>query len=296
MPYLNTKIDPYPTDNRIASERVGRDGQLSLVFSRQGNRTHLSDAFFRTPLQVFPGPEVDDGGCAHTYLLNPTGGLVGGDYLSIHARLAETAHALITTPSATRIYRSPRETAVQEIKIQVGPHAILEWLPDTMIPFAGSRFQQKLQVHLSEGSTLLLWDAFSSGRVARGERWAFAKFANEICITLPDKKRVMERYALDPAVMNLTAPGIGEGWDYFAAFYMISARPLAWNTLLDSLKTTFSHQPGRVLGSVSCLPLPGLVVRLVAKTAIDLAVIHSRLWDAARQFILGLKASCLRKL
>ena len=95
---------------------------------------------------------------------------MGGDRLSIEMTVGPDAHVLISTPSANRVYRSLSETSVQVVDISVGRGAILEWVPEPTIPFAGSRFRQVIHVTLAPGATVLLWDAIASGRMARGER------------------------------------------------------------------------------------------------------------------------------
>lgn len=276
-------------------QRIGRDGSLFLEYQRVGHRTILKTCLFRNPLQVLPPTELDGGSCAYTQILNPCGGVVGGDHFEVKVCLGQAAHCLISTPSATRIYRSSGETSQQQITLKVGPDAILEWFPDPVIPFAESRFRQRLHAHLHDGAILFLWDAFCSGRVARGERWAFIQFANELCVAMPDGKKVLERYALNPKAMNLTAPGLGEKWDYFASFFIISARSLEWSALIKSLKPILNSQPRAFLGGVSELSIPGLAVRLVAKTAVGLAALQASLWDSARRLILGAPAPNLRK-
>ncbi len=281
--------------NPSTETRIGRDGYLFLEYERVGPRTILSTCLFRNPLQVLPPAELDGGSCAYTQILNPCGGVVGGDHLEVKVRLGQGAHSLITTPSATRIYRSLGETSQQQIALEVGPDAVLEWFPDTVIPFAESRFSQKLYVHLHDGAILFLWDAFCSGRVARGERWDFTRFANELCVAMPDGKKVLERYDLNPEAMNPAAPGLGEEWDYFASFYIISSRSLAWTGLIRSLNPILDSHSGAFLGGASRLSIPGLSVRLVAKTAVDLAVLQASLWNNTRRLILGAHAPILRK-
>ncbi len=276
-------------------ERVGRDGYLLLEYAQQDHRTVLRRSFFRNPLQAFAPVRLDGEGCAYTQILNPTGGVVGGDLLRIEVRVGKGAHVLLTTSSATRIYRSLGEVAVQTVDLKVGPDSVLEWMPDTLIPFSGSRFEQNLEVRLAEGATLFLWDAFCSGRVARGERWAFAHFKNKIQINTSAGPSVLEQYALDPQRSDPTAPALGEGWDYFASFYVVSARLGDWPALVGKVAEALESMPGRILGGVSTPAVAGLAVRLVAKDAVALSSVQAVLWDAARREILGLPLPPLRK-
>src|SRR5207253_6838753 len=71
-------------------------------------------------------------------VLNPTGGLVGGDRLAIDVTIGPAAHGCLTTPSATKVYRTAGAAAEQRVHIRLGAGAILEWVPDHTIPFARS--------------------------------------------------------------------------------------------------------------------------------------------------------------
>ena len=71
------------TETMNSIDRVGRDGTLSLEYARREQHTLLTRFHFRNPLQVFPSTLLDDEVTAYTQILNPTGGLVGGDHLRI---------------------------------------------------------------------------------------------------------------------------------------------------------------------------------------------------------------------
>ena len=152
----------------LEAARVGRDGALSLRFERRGPATVVAGCRYTLPLQVLAPVALDDP-AAVVSILNPTGGLVGGDRLSIHVHAAAGAHAVLTTPSATRVYRTEGEPTVQSVRLSVGPRAVVEWVPDHTIPFAGSALRQSIDVDLDETAGLILVDAFSAGRIALGQ-------------------------------------------------------------------------------------------------------------------------------
>ena len=191
---------------------VGRSGELHLDYARQGPKTVITKTRCTSPWHFVPPIYLDESGSAYTLLVNPSGGLVGGDRLAVRMALGAESHVLVSAPSANRVYRSVSETSAQIVDITVGPRAILEWLPEPTIPFAGSRFRQEIGVKLEPGATLLLWDAIAAGRIARGERWKFTTLENEIKITLSTGNRVVERYALAPegewAGAGLARPGL----------------------------------------------------------------------------------------
>src|SRR6185436_430498 len=108
----------------IAPSRTGRDGFLDLAFARRGDRTILARSRWTVPLQVMAPLALDDPASVVS-ILNPTGGLVGGDRLAIDVIVGDGAHACLTTPSATRVYRTAGAMAEQQVRLSVGPGATL---------------------------------------------------------------------------------------------------------------------------------------------------------------------------
>ena len=275
---------------------VGRRGALSYEFERAGPRTVLTRSSCTSPWHHFPPSYLDDSGCAYTWLVNPSGGLVGGDHVSVEAQLHARTHVLMTSPSANRVYRSLSEPALQEIRLSVGPEARLEWLPEVTIPFAGSRFHQSIHVDLAPGATVVLWDAMASGRVARQERWAFKSIENEIHIRTALDGSVVERYRLVPGQLSESVGLVGS-WDYVASLFVIgdAVGVDVWKRLDTALAAILEQRPGLVLGGVSILAAPGLAVKLVARTAPDLTMTLETIWAAVRKELWDLPVPNLRR-
>src|SRR5215210_3454247 len=81
----------------------------------------------------------------------------------------------MTSTGATRIYRSRegRVPAVQRTSINVAENGLLEYLPDPLIPFAGSSYHQETRIELAAGAGLFWWETVAPGRDARGEVFAY---------------------------------------------------------------------------------------------------------------------------
>lgn len=289
---------PPPRKTRAAARTasVGRVGKLVLEYVRQGHRTRFGYTSCRTPWHLLPPIYLDETGSAYTLLVNPSGGLVGGDHLSIDLSVGAKAHVLISSPSANRVYRSPSKDSVQEVDITVGLGGILEWAPEHTIPFAGSRFRQTIGVKLAAGATLVLWDAVASGRIAHGERWKFTTLENEIRITTASGASVKEHYALAPADKQ-GGIGLAEEWDYVGSLFVIgdAINTTVWASLETVLADILEQQSDQVLGGVSQPAVPGLVVKLVAKSAPALTAVLHELWGAVRQALWKLPPAMLRK-
>ncbi len=281
---------------QASTDFVGRVGTLELQYQKQDHRTVLSRSYCTTPWHLLPPIYLDETGTAYTLLVNPSGGLVGGDHLFIDMRVEMGAHVLVSAPSANRVYRSRGDTSVQEVKIALGADAVLEWLPEHTIPFRGSRYRQTVDITLASGATILFWDALTSGRIARGERWAFASLENEIRLTTASGRQLLERYMLDPAT-DLGRVGLAEEWDYVASLYIVNDTfpSELWNRLEARLSLILDERPGQVLGGVSTPAVPGVAVKLLTRTAPDLACVLDSLWAATRDELWSLPPVNWRK-
>jgi urease accessory protein len=271
-------------------ERVGREGALRLRFERRGARTILAACRSTVPLQVL-APLALPGSGAVVSILNPTGGLVGGDRLLIDVEAGPGAHACLTTPSATKVYRSAGEPARQAVTLRLGPGAVVEYVPDHTIPFAGSDFRQTLRAEVGEGARLIMVDAFAAGRVARAEAWQFARLESALLVEDGAGWLLHDRLALRGSGA-WDALGLAEGVPYFATVASFGDGP--WETLADDVDAAVAACSG-VRAAGGKLARRGTIVRCLAATAVGLGGAVDRLWAAARRRMLGLGPLALRK-
>lgn len=143
------------------------EGALSLDFARSGQRTVIARRRHQGPLLVQRAFHEPDGGC-QVYVIHPPGGVVGGDRLSTHAVLAPGARALLTTPAATKIYRSIGNEARIEQRFELGAGAVLEWLPQETIAYDGARACGRTHISLSPDAHFIGWEVLCLGRDASG--------------------------------------------------------------------------------------------------------------------------------
>lgn len=142
--------------------------QLSLGFEKRAERTALTHRQHQGPL-VVQRPFYPEGDVCHTYLVHPPGGVVGGDRLEITTRVNAQAHALITTPASGKFYRSGGSVARLEQQLEVGSGAVLEWLPQDTILFAGCEVDMLTHVNLAPGAAFIGWEMLCLGRPSSGE-------------------------------------------------------------------------------------------------------------------------------
>lgn len=238
--------------------------------------------------------DLDGSGAATLMLLNPTGGMLGGDVLDTRVRLGEGAHVVLTTPAATRVYRSRGAPAVQRLAARVGDGARLEYVPDHLIPSPGARLHQATEIHLGRGAELILADAWALGRVARGERWSFDRLDLGLVVRDDRGALLRERAVLD----GIAREGLGfaEGFGYVATFAAVAPARDGWRALADRLlDAAMAAAPSSRIGA-SALGRGGAVARLLCPSAPALSAAVRALWAVARRDLFDLPPLALRKL
>lgn len=135
---------------------------LSIDYQFESDRTVARFAH-EGPLRVLKSLYPQGDAVCHNVLIHPPGGLVGGDTLDIQVKVANGAHGLITTPGATRFYRSLGEPAVQSTLLQLQSGSRLEWLPLETILYNGCLAENRLRFELAPTAELLAWDITALG-------------------------------------------------------------------------------------------------------------------------------------
>lgn len=142
--------------------------RLSLHYTREGER---SVARFRHdgPLRILQSLWPEGDGVCHNVLVHPPGGLVAGDTLEVEVRAGAGSHGLVTTPGASRFYRSDGAAAVQDVRIHVESGARLEWLPLEALYYSGCQAENRLRMQVDPGAELIGWDVAALGLPQAGQ-------------------------------------------------------------------------------------------------------------------------------
>jgi urease accessory protein len=267
----------------LKPERVGRDGSLSLRFVQRGSTTVMTGCRFEPPLQVLAPIQQPDGS-AYVLLLNPTGGVLGGDRLRTLIELGSQAHACLSTPSATRVYRTAGATAIIETRIRVGPGAVLEYVPDLLIPHVGCALNQKLLIELEPGSVAVFADGLAAGRLAHGERWSFREMASHTAVTRSTRPLFIDRFLLRPRQIHPGRPLLMEDYNYLFTFGVFTDRAVEWEGLRRTTDAILAACP-QVRGGTHLLACGGMICRFLGQRAIEVRETLQKVWQTTRQLL-----------
>ena len=146
--------------------------RLRLDYAREGGRSVARFAH-DGPLRILQSMWPEGDAVCHNVLVHPPGGLVGGDTLQVEVSVAEGSHGLVTTPGASRFYRSEGEAAVQDVRIRMEAGARLEWLPLEALYYSGCRAENRLHMDPGAGA--------EPARAGTSRRWACRKPTSPSC-------------------------------------------------------------------------------------------------------------------
>ncbi len=136
--------------------------QLALDYTFEAGRT-VARHQHTGPLRILQSLYPEGDSVCHNVLVHPPGGLVGGDTLDLQVTVGSGSHGLITTPGATRFYRSEGPEAAQSVHLRVAKCARLEWLPLENIAYSGCSAENRLTIALEPGGEALGWDVTALG-------------------------------------------------------------------------------------------------------------------------------------
>jgi len=187
-------------------------------------RSRLVEAFAEAPL-FHRAPRAATNAC-WLYLGHLGGGYLPGDSVELRLFVEPGATLVVLAQSSAKVFRgggSASEPTRIRTVAEVAPGGTLVLLPDPVVPFAGACIAQECILHTTPESSVFVWDPFTAGRVARGERWAFQRFTSRT--KLVEAGHVVHHDALvldgdDGAISRRTGAG--------------HARPEAFGSLLAS--------------------------------------------------------------
>ncbi len=236
------------------------------------------------------------------HLNNVSGGVLAGDRLALDVTVEAGAAAQITTTGATRLYRHRAGAfdSEQSTTLLVGENARLEYLPDPLIPYAGSRHTQRIDIRLAAGAVLFWWETLAPGRQAAGESFAFERLRIESEVRSRNGPLLREAFLLEPAKRPLDVTARMREYSYVASLYICQdgRTPAFWRELEDVLNAEAERRTrrGEAMWGASALVADGVMVRGLSASNRFIPSALTEFWRLARRAVTGEDPTPPRKI
>jgi urease accessory protein len=175
------------------------------------------------------------------------------------------------------------------LRFALGEGAYVEHIPDALIPQAGSRYRQLLEVSVAPGSAFVSAETIAPGRRAHGERFAYELLELTTVARRGGRELCAERLRFAPRESRVDRPGVLGEADYLVTVFAVAPESDV-GALADRIDAALAcaDVPG-ARGAAGVLPnRAGAFARILAADAPGAGRMLRIAWAAARACLIGL--------
>lgn len=268
-------------------------GELRLGIGLRNGRSVATRQYHQGALRIIRPHYLDESGQVSYVLVNPGGGYLGGDHYSIDVEVDDGASLLLTTQSATKVYRTPRAPVQQDTTISLGPGAVLEYLPDQLIAYRESTYRQRNTVHMHHDATLVMAEVVTPGWSPDGSAFRFDEVRLRTDVYVDGRLEVLDHVLIRPGETQ-----VGDmtflGRESHVASLLVVDRRVTGDLVRRLGEILKPLDPGGRMG-ISLLGCPGFSLRAQAGSTGELNCIINTVVSALRQGWTGQGPVNLRK-
>ncbi|MGR0160563.1 urease accessory protein UreD [Paenarthrobacter nitroguajacolicus] len=161
-------------------------------------------------------------------MVNPGGAYLGADLFLIDVEVENHAALLLTTQSATKVYRTPGSFAEQRMNIKLGEGSRLELMPDQLIAYREASYRQYSHISLHPTSSLVMAEVITPGWSPDGASFKYeeVRLRNQIWIESEagPKLLALDNLLIVPPVNDVTGMGFMEGFSHLGSLVVVDSR------------------------------------------------------------------------
>jgi urease accessory protein len=267
--------------------------ELKLDYTLESQRTVVRYEH-QGPLRVLKSLYPEGNAICHNVLVHPPGGLVGGDTLDIQVNVASGAHGLVSTPGATRFYKSGGHPALQQVVAHVADHARLEWLPLEAIAYNDCEATNRAVFHLAPSAELIAWDVTALGLPSSDQAFTQGHFQQHL--EIPGVW--LERGNIQGHDARWLNSPLGlAGHKCFASLVFASGSPIAperAERALEAARLVMEAHPLRLQAGITCAHPQLLVLRVMSPLVEPSMDLLKQVWATWRHTLWALPSEAPR--
>jgi len=203
-------------------------GELALRIGVRGGRSVASHQFHQGALRILRPHYLDDSGQVCYVVVNPGGAYLGADLYVIDVEVEDGAKLLLTTQSATKIYRTPGSFAEQRMRLRLGEGSQLELAPDQLIAYRDASYRQNTHITLHPTSSLVMSEVITPGWSPDGAsfRYEELRLRTEILVESSGRSALLglDNLLIRPPTYDVTGLGFMEGFSHVGSLIVVDRR------------------------------------------------------------------------
>lgn len=247
-------------------------GELALTITKRANRSIATMQYHRGVLRVIR-PHYDTNGRPNYTIINPGGAYFGGDRYTIDITVEPEADLMLTTQSATKVYRTPQGPARQDMIIHLDAGASLDYLPDQLIVYQDGTYRQNTIIELDPTARLALAEIITPGWSPDGQWFSFQHITmnTEVYLTGETNELLLiDNLRMVPAETTISGWGFQEGYSHSGQLLLVEPGLVA-EQILEVMEASPTYS------GLSTMEHHCFFIRSLANSTADLAKLHHQI-------------------
>ncbi|MGA7203572.1 MAG: urease accessory protein UreD [Specibacter sp.] len=272
-------------------------GELRLTVANRAGRGIATGQYHQGALRILRPHYLDDTAQVCYTIVNPGGGYLGGDRYGIEVEVRENASLLLTTQSATKVYKTPDCHVRQDMVVRLGAGAVMEYVPDQLIAYRGADYRQYTRIDMHPEASLLLCEVLTPGWSPDGKLFRYDQVRLRTEVSVGGRLAVLDNLLVRPGEDSLDSLLFLQDYTHVGMLLAIDARlgQADVERLRELAYRVAGDERNHVHLGLSLLPGPGVAVRALSNSTESINAVMLAVIDDLRHHLRGQKPLNLRK-
>lgn len=272
-------------------------GELDLRIERRADKDIATRQFHQGALRVLRPHYLDSTPQVCYTVVNPGGGYLGADQYRIGIDVGPDSSLLLTTQSATKIYRTPQGEAHAQLNLELGENAVLEYLPDQLIAYRDASYRQETIVHMQESSSLVLLEIITPGWSPDSGLFKYQRIRLRTEVHIDGKLSVLDNLLVEPGAQEVESLLYLQGYTHVGMLLAVDSRidSAMVEQLRDLAYEAAQQQKEHVHVGISMTAASGLSIRTLGTSTESAAAVLISIVNELRRRLRGQNPVELRK-
>lgn len=270
------------------------EGQFDITLEKKNEETVISKKSFGGLVKVSPRMHLDSEKISSYFIVGLGGGYVEGEKYRYEIHMKKDTRALITTQSATKVYKCEHGlTTKQSTIINLEDNSILEYITDNVILYKDADYKQINEIYMDKDATLIYTDGITCGWSKDGEKFQYSRVQFKTKIYVENKVVLLDNLLVNPKEDDVTKLGYFEGYENFGTLIVINKN--ITTDIIEKLRKILGELKLNICCGISEIETNGFVLRVLGNLTQDINAAIYICHNYIRKEFLGSKELSIRK-